>query len=94
MSQWNETCSQSPANKIEPQDVDPRDAEIAALRAELEAAQRDATRLVGVIRRVIGDHNPPGDCYSTGPITGTMADHVCVACEALNIYASMESHQD
>jgi hypothetical protein len=31
----------------------------------------------------IGDHYVPQDCYSTGPLTGTLNDHLCPACAFL-----------
>jgi hypothetical protein len=31
----------------------------------------------------IGEHNAPNDCYSTGPLTGTINDHLCPACAFL-----------
>jgi hypothetical protein len=31
----------------------------------------------------IGEHNAPHDCYTTGPLTGTIADFLCPACSYL-----------
>jgi hypothetical protein len=36
---------------------------------------------------VIGDHNIPGDCYSTGPVTGTPLDAVCPSCSGIRVLA-------
>ena len=40
------------------------------------------------MRRAIGDHNAPNDCYATGPLTGdAYRDLVqCPACSALAAY--------
>lgn len=41
--------------------------------------------LVDALRKVIGDHNAPSDCYSSGPFHGGAMDDVCPSCEALRI---------
>ena len=58
-------------------------AELELLRAENEALRKDAEQLAYFLRRVIGDHYAPNDCYSTGPMTGTVSDHICPSCEGL-----------
>ena len=47
-------------------------------------------RLTDALRQVIGDHNAPADCYSSGPFYGDARDDVCPSCEALRI---LEEHQ-
>lgn len=40
------------------------------------AAMREA------LRRVVGDHQAPSDCYSTGPLHGDYRDYQCPSCAA------------
>lgn len=64
--------TESDAALATPPDADPRDARIAQLEEAL--------------REVIGDHNAPGDCFSTGPLTGDpLRDARCPACAASRI---------
>jgi hypothetical protein len=58
-----------------------------ALRAQLAAVTRERDELKAHLVRVIGWHNAPSDCYSTGPVTGTALDDVCPSCEALRMLA-------
>lgn len=51
-----------------------KDEKIAALAAALEW--------------LVGDHNAPSDCFSTGPITGTPKDDLCPACAAVRYLES------
>ncbi len=46
---------------------------------------KEIKRLVTALRRVVGEHNAPADCYSTGPVHGDARDGVCPSCEALRI---------
>lgn len=50
---------------------------------EVRALRDRVSSLTVHLRRVIGDHNAPHDCFSTGPLTGTAADVLCPACAAL-----------
>lgn len=50
-----------------------------------EAAEKDMSVLVDLIMRLVGDHNAPEDCYSTGPFHGDARDLVCPACAALRV---------
>lgn len=54
------------------------------LREQLIATQAREAKLRKQLQRVIGCHNPPNDCYSTGPLTGNeFVDLVsCPSCEA------------
>lgn len=72
-----------------------RNAEIAALRsriAELEstslAVSPEVVALIEELRRAIGSHSAPNDCYATGPMTGNdFRDLVqCPACSAIAMY--------
>lgn len=47
-------------------------------------AQADNARLRKQLIRVVGDHNPPRDCYATGPMTGNEIEDLvsCPSCEA------------
>jgi len=44
---------------------------------------KEIKRLVTELRRVVGEHNAPADCYSTGPFYGDARDTTCPSCEAL-----------
>ena len=59
------------------------------LREQLIAAQAREAKLRKQLQRVIGFHNPPNDCYSTGPLTGNaFVDLVsCPSCEAEDLLA-------
>lgn len=67
-----------------------REAEAAELRAEIVGLWARVGLLETSLRRVIGKHFPPEDCYSTGPLHGDVRDEVCVACEALALLAVRE----
>ena len=77
-------CAEAIARATDGQDADDRkiidemDIEIVALRAKVSS-------LAVHLKRVIGDHNAPHDCFSTGPLTGTAEDDLCPACEALRL---------
>jgi hypothetical protein len=43
------------------------------------------------LKRVIGDHHAPSDCYSTGPLTGTPLDEMCPSCAALTALSSPDA---
>ena len=45
--------------------------------------------LIHTLRRVIGDHNAPSDCYSSGPFHGDARDDVCPSCEAIRLLAEI-----
>jgi len=68
------------ANAIETQHLD------GSTTAE---QQRDiALEALREMRRAVGDHFPPNDCYATGPVTGNiMRDLVqCPACSAIEMH--------
>lgn len=48
-------------------------------------AKARVAELEAQLRRVIGWHNAPGDCYSTGPFHGDARDDSCPSCEALRM---------
>lgn len=48
-------------------------------------------KLIYLLERVIGDHNPPRDCYSTGLLHGDLRDFACPSCEALRAVARIKS---
>lgn len=61
-----------------------------ALRETREAQDKLRTALRETreaLEFVIGDHNIPGDCYSTGPVTGTPLDAVCPSCSGIRVLA-------
>ncbi len=58
-------------------------AEIERLTAERDVATANASALTQHLTQVIGDHNAPSDCYSSGPMWGDARDAICPACEAL-----------
>lgn len=72
--------------------------EIKQLTAERDAAIANASALTHHLAQVIGDHNAPSDCYSSGPIFGDPRDAICPACAALhflsNPRASVDSGRD
>lgn len=41
--------------------------------------------LINTLRRVVGEHSAPADCYSSGPFHGDARDDVCPSCEALKL---------
>ena len=42
-------------------------------------------KLTYTLRRVIGEHTAPTDCYSSGPFYGDARDDVCPSCEAIKL---------
>jgi hypothetical protein len=62
-----------------------RTAAVQSLHKSL-SVQREAIRTRGTAlfsaRRAL-QHAVPGDCWSTGPLTGTIADDECVGCTAI-----------
>ena len=57
--------------------------EIMRLRvqvSDLEAERDRLKNLVAMAELAIGEHYAPSDCYSTGPLAGSIADHLCPAC--------------
>lgn len=61
---------------------------------ELEGLRKKLSRAYYHLRRVIGDHNAPGDCYSTGPHEGNAMDHICPSCAALReLGKELKGHQ-
>lgn len=98
-TEWNETCSQAPCNREvmtdeqreqiaeEMRKARPLVVEMAKLQernAQLRTALRE-TREALVF--VIGDHSVPGDCYSSGPVTGTPLDAICPSCRGVAVIA-------
>lgn len=61
---------------------------------ELGNLRKKLSRAYYHLRRVIGDHNAPGDCYSTGPHEGNAMDHICPSCAALReLGEELKGHQ-
>lgn len=60
---------------------------------ELEAAEKDVYRLVTALKDVVGVHDAPNNCYSTGPMTGDpFYDLVrCPSCCALSLISEIEN---
>ena len=87
---------ETPADRIQ-REIDDNAAVLGLLakeKKENEALRKDVERLGYILRRVIGEHCAPNDCYSTGPITGTVADHVCPSCEGLKYLDSRAALQE
>ena len=61
-------------------------------QAEIDALKAENDNLEFLLKRVIGEHCAPNDCYATGPSTGDdIADLVvCPSCAALDYLASRE----
>lgn len=59
--------------------------------AKSERAVSD--RLLDALKRVVGDHNAPDDCYATGPLTGNPYQDLvaCPSCQAESIIAEVEA---
>ena len=55
-----------------------------ASREQLAASQAREQKFRGQLQRVVGSHNPPNDCYATGPLTGNEVEDLvsCPSCEA------------
>ncbi len=68
--------------------------EIKQLTAERDAAIANASALTHHLAQVIGDHNAPSDCYSSGPIFGDARDAVCPACAALHFLSNPRASVD
>lgn len=65
-----------------------KDERIAALESELAALREREAALAKLLEWVVGDHNAPSDCFSTGPMTGTPKDDLCPACAAVQYLES------
>ena len=46
-------------------------------------------KLTYTLRRVIGEHTAPADCYSSGPFYGDTRDDVCPSCNAIRLLAEI-----
>jgi len=55
-----------------------------SLQAENERLKDELRRVKKMLVRVIGDHDAPSDCYSTGPLEGNRMDDICPSCEGLH----------
>jgi len=66
---------------------------IGLLEIQLTAERAVSDRLLEALKRVVGDHNAPNDCYATGPLTGdTYQDLVaCPSCQAESLIAEVEA---
>ena len=73
----------------------PRDDDAHRLCAQLAERGARIAELEAHLRRVIGDHNAPRDCYSTGPMTGDpILDLViCPSCSAMEFLAREEQRK-
>ena len=65
----------------------------AKFSAELAREQNITRHLGHLLRRVIGEHTPPSDCFSTGPLYGDARDNACPACEALRFLETFNEQQ-
>ncbi len=71
--------------------VDEMRAEIERLTKERDAAIANASALTQHLTQVIGDHNAPSDCYSSGPMFGDARDAICPACAALHFLSNQRA---
>lgn len=55
----------------------------AAAHRKADAQAMTIQRMASLVKRVVGDHHAPQDCFSSGPLTGTAEDDMCPACAAL-----------
>lgn len=62
------------------------------LRCEIDRLKQERDELVAqvdvmraALRRVIGEHCAPNDCYSTDPLHGDIRDILCPSCEGVQI---------
>lgn len=58
------------------------ESELKATVAQLAEKDKEIAMLRGQLKRVVGWHNAPGDCYSTGPLHSDYRDAMCPSCEA------------
>lgn len=58
--------------------VDRAHGAVARKNAEIERANKALDKA-----RLALEHSIPSDCYSTGPLMGTIEDHLCIACETI-----------
>jgi len=82
------------------QDVETLEAENAEAKGHIEWMDKENKRIKAqnaelefLLRRVIGEHFVPEDCYATGPSTGDpIADLIsCPSCSALDYLASRKA---
>ena len=55
-----------------------------------DSQDKKIKRLTDALRKVIGDHNAPSDCYSSGPFYGDARDDVCPSCDALRLLDNLK----
>lgn len=67
---------------------DYRDIMINEMHARSAALEAERDALAALAEWMVGDHNAPTDCYSTGPMTGTPKDDLCPACAAIRLLRS------
>lgn len=65
--------------------------ENTSLRTALTAEREVSDKLEKALKRVVGDHNAPNDCYATGPLTGNLYEDLvsCPSCEAESLLAEV-----
>jgi len=81
-------CAEAIARATDGQDADDRKV-IDEMELEIMEQRTRVDSLTVHLKRVIGDHSAPHDCFSTGPLTGAAADDLCPACEALKFLYSL-----
>lgn len=69
---------------------------LAATVVAAQERERQLREALHAARNVIGDHTAPGDCYSTGPVTGDFTSDllVCPSCSFLRLYAALSQPQE
>ena len=63
------------------QELEVEEARFSAQCEILAASQAREKVLRETMERIIGLHNAPNDCYSTGPLHGDFRDASCPSCE-------------
>lgn len=67
-----------------------------ALIARLREAERERDAWRAQLKRVVGEHSSPNDCYATGPLTGDpIRDLIsCPSCEAIAMEAAAQLRRE
>jgi hypothetical protein len=61
-------------------------------KAKAAHFEKQSNKLLAMLKRVVGSHYAPEDCYATGPLTGDYIQDLvaCPSCQALSLIAEID----